>query len=436
MDSTLSTIIEKVSNTRGEAFFNSITLALHDAIGADFTFVARLDRENYSSHTLALVADGNLVDNISYSLANTPCANAADDSVCCYRADVTTTFPDDLMLQDMGIEGYLGTPLHNLKGEVMGIIVALYRRPIQDHTWALELFKLFSGRIEAELDRVAHEKKLEQANQSLESKVAERTEHLNRAIADLKQAQDKLIESEKMAAMGSLVAGLAHEVNTPLGVAITSYSVIKEHKDTLVNAYRSGELSTEQLDEFLDVCDNALSLLDVNLHRAVDLVESFKRTAADQHTNDTEHVNLAQYYHQVVTALKPLLKTMQAQVKLEIPTDWDVDTIPGAHSQILTNLLSNSISHGFIQGADNQIHIRGERLADGSYRIHYSDNGRGLSEEARKRIFEPFYTTARSRGGIGLGMSIVFNLVHQQLNGSLDLPDSDKGFAMEFSFKG
>lgn len=239
-----------------------------------------------------------------------------------------------------------------------------------------------------------------------------------------------------MGAMGSLVAGLAHEVNTPLGVAITSSSVIKEHRDLLVNAYRSGDLSTEQLDEFLDVCDNALSLLDINLHRAIELVESFKRTAADQHNNDTEHINLAQYYHQVITALKPLLNTMQAQVKLEIPTDWEVDTVPGAHSQILTNLLSNSISHGFTQGEDNQIHIRGKRLADGSYHIHYSDNGKGLNEEARKRIFEPFYTTARAKGGIGLGMSIVFNLVHQQLNGALNLPEYDKGFAMEFSFKG
>ncbi|AZQ10916.1 hypothetical protein [Shewanella khirikhana] len=114
MDPMLATIIEKVSNTRGEAFFNSITLALHDAIHADYTFVATLDKEQYCSNTLALVADGALVDNISYSLADTPCANAADDSVCCYRANVAASFPNDKLLKDMQIEGYLGTPLHDL----------------------------------------------------------------------------------------------------------------------------------------------------------------------------------------------------------------------------------------------------------------------------------------------------------------------------------
>lgn len=434
MDPMLATIIEKVSNTRGEAFFNSITLALHDAIHADYTFVATLDKEQYCSNTLALVADGALVDNISYSLADTPCANAADDSVCCYRTNVAASFPNDKLLKDMQIEGYLGTPLHDLKGEVMGIIVALYRRPIEDETRVLELFKLFSGRIEAELDRLSHERLLEKANQQLESKVAERTAHLDKVISELKDAQKRLVESEKMAAMGNLVAGLAHEVNTPLGVAITSHSVLSEQRDALRSHYQSGELSTEELDEYLETTDSALMLLDVNLHRAVELVESFKRTAADQHCADKELINLAQYYRQVLLALNPLLKSVQAKASIHIPEDWNLTTIPGVHSQTLTNLLSNSVMHGFDAGGDNQIEITGERLADGNYCIHYRDNGKGLSPEARKHIFEPFFTTARAKGGIGLGMSIVFNLVNQQLGGKIILPVSDRGFALDMVF--
>ncbi|WP_372873200.1 ATP-binding protein [Shewanella sp.] len=434
MEQLLASIIEKVSNTRGDAFFNSITLALHEAINADYTFVATLDKENHRSNTIALVAGGKIVENMSYSLANTPCANAADDSVCCYKANVTHAFPDDQLLIDMGIEGYLGTPLHDLKGSVMGIIVALYKKPIINEKEVLELFALFSGRIEAELDRLAHEKMLEQVNHSLEVKVTERTSHLDNVIHELKETQNRLVESEKMAAMGNLVAGLAHEVNTPLGVAITSQSVLKESRQSLHKSYKTGELTTEELEEYLDVTEHALELLDVNLRRAIELVESFKRTAADQHSSEKERINVAQYYQQVLLALQPMLKPVQAKVTLDIPPDWELTTIPGVHSQTLTNLLSNSVMHGFKPGGDNQIKIRGEKLLNGQYCIYYSDNGAGLSKNVRKHIFEPFFTTARNKGGVGLGMSIVFNLISNQLGGKILLPETDSGFALDYTF--
>ena len=151
MQSKIRTIIEAVSNTYGDDFFNSITLALHNVIDADYTFIAVLDTKKSISKTIALAAKGELADNFEYSLADTPCANVADDSVCYYRKHVCEIFPKDQLLIDMNIEAYLGSPLHDSKQEVMGLIVSLYERPLKDDKEVVTLFKIFSGRIAAEL---------------------------------------------------------------------------------------------------------------------------------------------------------------------------------------------------------------------------------------------------------------------------------------------
>ena len=435
MEFLLQRLIEGVSNTRGHDFFQRIVQLFNSVIGADFTFIARLDTQSHSANTIALVAKGKLVDNISYSLEHTPCANVSNDSFCCYPKDVCAAFPKDELLVQMGVEGYLGTPLHDLTGRVIGIIVALYQQPIQDQQLVKNLFELFSGRIEAELERLEYEDRLEALNLQLEQKVAARTEQLQQTLADLQQMQRQLVESEKMAALGHLVAGIAHEVNTPLGVAITTQSVIADEFQHFANLVAGDRLTKTDLRNFCQMLAQALPLLQVNLSRADELIQNFKRTAADQHSAEQGQMNVAHYYQQIISTLSPLLKKAGVQLALDIPPEWQLQTYPGSHVHILTNLVVNSVQHGFRASAGgHQIWVTGEKLAEDLYCIHYRDNGAGLTTLSKQHIFEPFFTTARNHGGVGLGMSILYNLVTQQLGGQVRLPEG-QGFRLSYSFR-
>jgi len=432
-------IIEAVSNSYGDEFFNKITLSLDKVIKADYTFIAILDKEAYSSKTITLVAKGELIDNIEYSLKDTPCADAADDSVCCYPKEVCAAFPNDQLLVDMKIEAYLGTPLHDSHQNVMGLIVALYEQPISDEQKILTLFQLFSGRIAAELERIAYE-------QSLEDKITARTLELSETVEQLQTTQKQLVESEKMSALGNLVAGVAHEVNTPLGIAITTHSIMAEELKTLKDKLDSKSLSMKDMDNFINAAESAVTMQGDNLIRAKNLMENFKKTAADQHQLEIETLDVGQYYQQVISTLRSILKPQKVSLEIDCPEKILLATYSGVHAQILTNLINNSVKHGFADkdGNDtsrlnskqeNKITISIEQTSSGEVSVNYSDNGRGLSEKAEQHVFDPFFTTARKQGGIGLGMSIVYNLISQKLNGSIELKNSDSGACFHYKFK-
>lgn len=431
MENIIKDIIRGVSNTYGQAFFEQICLALDYAVKADYTFIASLKPQMYEAQTLALVANGKVVDNIRYSLKDTPCAGILDRQSCCYPSEVCHHFPNDQMLIDMHITGYLGTAIHDSDGQVMGIVVALYKRPIHAPDTTQTLFELFSGRISGEMERLQYQQKLQRLNASLEKRVEDRTNALQDAIAHLKEAQEQLIESEKMAALGNLVAGVAHEVNTPLGVAITSASVVQDSLNTFWQALHSGKMRRSEVEMVEQRTTEAMTLLSNNLARAKELVTSFKQTAADQQSLVLEELKLMDYYQNILHLLSPKTQLKQIHVALKGQVSRPVLTFPGAHAQILTNLINNSINHGFAEPTAQpaEISIRFFEQ-EGQVVIHYQDNGRGLSEHERQRIFEPFFTTDRKAGNVGLGMSILFNLVTQKLKGQLQLDPPGKGFGI------
>lgn len=430
MDHYLRQVIEGVSNTYGEDFFNAITLTLSDIIHADFTFIARLDIERNISQSIALVAQGELQKNIEYSLTSTPCANVADDSVCIYPEQVTNVFPDDQLLTDMGIEAYIGTPLRDSHHNVIGLIVALYKTPITDQELTLTLFNVFSGRIAAELERVDYESQLKELNRTLEARVAKRTKELQVALNDLKSTQNQLIESEKIAALGALVGSIAHEINTPLGVAITGQSLMQDAFDQLNNGFKSRHLTEALLQDYCETTSEALPVIYHNLQRTKALINNFKQTAVDQDSERQEEINLKDYYEQIMSTLMPLMRQMAVVHELDIPDNIIMNTYPGTHAQILTNLVSNSIRHAFPDEVQER-RVKVSAVADKGYvNLVYQDNGIGLTDDVREHIFEPFYTTKRHQGGTGLGMSIIHNAVRQTLEGSIQLQDSAQGFAL------
>ena len=425
-------ISDAISTSHGDEFFTKVTLALHKVIAADYTFIARVNAETYCYKTKALVAKGQIIDNLEYSLKNTPYVNIADNSAYFHPKAVCRLYPEDQLLNDMNIQAYFAIPLVDSKQQIIGLIVALYEKEQINEEQVSVLFKLFSGRITAELEHLDYE-------QSLEAE-------LSALVTQLEVTQRQLVESEKMSALGNLVAGVSHEVNTPLGIAITTHSIMADEFKKLKSKLDSQSLSMKDMASFCDTSDSALSMQGENLNRAKKLIQNFKKTAADQHQLEIEILDIGQYYHRVISTLRSMLKPQKVSLEIKCEDRIMLATYPGIHAQILTNLISNSVKHGFADknncGAtsdnpkqENKILIEIKQLEHDDVEVIYSDNGRGLSHEAQQHVFDPFFTTARKHGGIGLGMSIVFNLISEKLNGSIELEKTPTGACFHYKFK-
>ena len=250
-------------------------------------------------------------------------------------------------------------------------------------------------------------------------------------LNELHEAQDKLVESEKMAALGNLVAGVAHEVNTPLGVALTATSMLNDRRELLEQEVAAGRLTRDQLDKFFKQAEESLSLTEKNLSRVARLISNFKQVAVDQMVTEQRTIDLGNYVEEIMSALSIELKRAHINYTIDVDGDISMDTIPGAMAQIFTNLVTNSIRHGYAPLApgevpsDDQprgtISVRANRADGDNIRITFCDDGVGMDNSTLEKIFEPFFTTKRNQGGTGLGMPIVYNLVRQQLKGDISV---------------
>ncbi|MCH8536633.1 MAG: sensor histidine kinase [Alkalimonas sp.] len=293
-----------------------------------------------------------------------------------------------------------------------------------------EVARKTSGLSQAMMDLQQQKQKLETKQQSLKEEI-ERRRHIEHALLnkqtelenlvdDLKQTQDRLVQSEKMAALGGLVAGITHEVNTPVGIGVTATSFLSEKIQNLQHAYQEKTLSPKHLERFISEATETAGLLETNLSRASDLIASFKQIAVDQTSEAIRTIQLAHYLQEVVRSLQPHFKKTKHQVEINCPADLQLTCPAGAISQIFTNLLMNSLIHGF-EGVE-QGEIRITVVDDQNYvDIRYSDNGKGLTEEQLEKLFHPFFTTKRELGGSGLGTHITYNLVRQTLKGSIEV---------------
>lgn len=288
------------------------------------------------------------------------------------------------------------------------------------------------------LDQIQErDSQLHQLNSELEHKVDERTkalqkanESLNESLDELNHAQDQLVQSEKMAALGELVAGVAHEINTPVGVAVTAAShfevVVKHH----VELYQKGSLSRGDFENFMGKASEISEMVLVNLKRAADLVSSFKQLAVDQSSGERRSFNLKEYIRETLVSLQPKFKRTHHHIEVNCPDDYEMYSHPGAIAQVLTNLLMNSLIHGFDDIEHGHISIDVEAKED-EVVLSYRDNGKGIKSEHLKKIFDPFFTTKRGLGGSGLGMNIVYNIVTQTLGGTIAC-NSEEGMGVEF----
>ncbi|WP_299412512.1 hybrid sensor histidine kinase/response regulator [Acaryochloris sp. IP29b_bin.148] len=268
------------------------------------------------------------------------------------------------------------------------------------------------------LNSYQREQQIVEYQQTLERKVQERTQTLTQTLHELEATQSELIRSEKMAALGQLVAGVAHEINTPVGNAILAASVLNSETTTFYQTYQDGALKRSTLGNYVDIAHESSDLILQNLKGAAALIQNFKQVAVDQTSHEKRRFQIIPYIESVLTNLEPKLK--QTSHTVTVSGDAALKTInyPGALSQVVTNLVMNSILHAYQPGEAGQLQFdltqQQNRLI-----LLYTDDGCGIPIEHQSKIFEPFFTTGRDRGGSGLGLHIAHNLVTQTLQGNL-----------------
>ena len=241
------------------------------------------------------------------------------------------------------------------------------------------------------------------------------------ALSELRKTQTDLIQAEKLASLGQLVAGVAHEINTPLGIALTTATLLGDEAKRFGEAAASGKLQRSVLERFVERMREGTQLLFGNLSRAADLVHSFKQVAADQASGERRPFLMDAWLQDLLTSLRPILRKTKHEVQIECPPDVLVDTYPGALGQVLTNLITNAVAHAYLPDQAGRLSIRVSEPRADTVRIVFADDGKGIPQEHVGKVFDPFFTTGRSKGNTGLGLHIVYNLVTSRLQGHVNL---------------
>ncbi|MEH3147724.1 MAG: HAMP domain-containing sensor histidine kinase [Methylobacterium frigidaeris] len=244
-------------------------------------------------------------------------------------------------------------------------------------------------------------------------------------LSELRATQAHLVQAEKLAALGQLVAGVAHEINTPIGLALTTSTAFDHHLAQLRRSVASGRISRSQLTQCVDQLGEGTRLIFSNLTRAADLVHNFKQVAVDQAAEERRTFDVHEWLVELMSTLGPLLRRKGHQVRLACAAGIVLDSYPGALAQVVSNLALNAVVHAFPEGRTGTLAIDVVRLDDSRIRMVFRDDGRGIPKQNLGRIFDPFFTTRRDKGSTGLGLHIVYNLVTSTLRGRIEL-ESDE----------
>lgn len=270
------------------------------------------------------------------------------------------------------------------------------------------------------------------AKRKTEDELRDSKEKAEGALLELNAAQRNLIDAERLAALGGLVAGVAHEVNNPIGISLTVASSFARRTEMFEAELKSnGQLRRSKLEEFVRSSRDAAQQLVANLHRAGELIQSFKQVAVDRSHAERRQFNLGEATDQIIASLRPVLKRASITLTVDVPDGLVIDGYPGSYGQILTNLFLNAVSHAFTEGRSGTISISARPRGNDDIEIIFADNGAGMTPDVQRQAFDPFFTTRRNEGGTGLGLHIVYNLVTQQLGGRMML-DSRPGQGTTF----
>jgi signal transduction histidine kinase len=311
----------------------------------------------------------------------------------------------------IAVAGSISAPLRDLRTTMLRIVSGDYTAPVPGLKARDEIGEM------ARAVEVFRENAV--AKQRAEIELRASKEHAEGALSDLRETQRSLIEAEKLAALGGLVAGVAHEVNNPVGISLTVASSLARRCEAFAAEIEEGQLRRARLTEFVDGVRDASNQLVLNLERAGELIQSFKQVAVDRSHEARRQFDLRQSTEQIVSSLRASLKKAHLTLNIDVPDGILLDSYPGAYGQVLTNLALNATTHAFAGGHGGAIQIEAHGMAGPQVEISFSDDGAGMTEEVRRRAFDPFFTTRRNHGGTGLGLHIVYNLVTRRLGGRI-----------------
>lgn len=405
------------------------------------------DGNPYEEHEQAPLNTGLYCETVMACRGQLLVPNALADPAWCHNPDIK-----------LGMISYLGLPLMWPDDHVFGTICVLDRKENAYSDLHIRLLEQFRDVVERDLSQVfqreqrAHEdarlraeeaervraefavlrageqralQQLQQLNNHLEERVAERT-------AELQQAMEQIVVAEKMATVGRLVTGIAHELNTPLGNMMLGATSLADRFDTVARLASEQRLTQAGLRQLLDDGRQACELIERNGSRAGELIASFKQVAVDQDRQERRQFLLDETVANLLRALGPTIRRAQLQLEVNVPRGLQMDSFPGHIEQVLAKLLGNSIVHAFAGRADRRARISATRRDD-AVALVYEDNGLGIDPAIQPRVFDPFFTTRVGEGAQGLGLSVVMNAVQAILKGSVRL-DSRLGEGVRFTF--
>jgi signal transduction histidine kinase/tetratricopeptide (TPR) repeat protein len=328
-------------------------------------------------------------------------------------------FNSDPHIRESEVKSVLCIPLQK-QGELAGIFYLENMLAIDAFTPAhTELLQILSTQIAISLENADLYNELEQKIAARTEVISQRNVALRDTLDSLRQTQRQLVESEKLASLGQLVAGVAHEINTPIGIAVTGASTLAEHTATLHALLENETLRKSDMKKYIESAGTISKLLLSNMERAAALIQSFKAVAVDQTSEERRTFPLRAYLENVLLNLSPLLRRTEHQVVLQCDPDITIDSYPGALSQVVTNLVTNALQHGFDRIDSGVISIDVVELDGQLIELRFADNGNGIAPDSLRKIFDPFFTTRRGQGGSGLGLNIIHNLVTGSLQGKI-----------------
>lgn len=288
-------------------------------------------------------------------------------------------------------------------------------------------------------DLTAAKDALGELNQHLESRVKERTAdlaqantHLSKTLEELRTTQKELVRAAQLAGLGSLVAGIAHELNTPIGTALTAATALAHEAHTIKTQHASAQLGRRALSQFLQNSEDITDLLERNLKRAAERIGHFKQVAVDRVSGDRQCFKLTDVISGTMSILAPKLQGTPYRLTMELDHRIEMDSYPGAISQVLSNFVGNALMHAFTGRDAGAMCLRTAAHGDGTLELSFSDDGNGIAADQLPHIFEPFFTTKFGQGGSGLGLYIVYTQVRDLLGGRVEV-SSQEGHGTRFS---
>jgi signal transduction histidine kinase len=416
----------------GDEYFRTLAKGIAEFVAADYVLVGELlPGEPARIGVIGAVSPQGPCNMSPYVLAGTPSEQLIALGTYACQSGLPEQYPDDHNLREQALQACTGVALADGSGNVIGLIQVLWHEPRPETDDAAIYIKIFAARAAVELERTLGQRKLDTYAHQLEGMVSARTQELTTAIATLQRAQGDLIEAEKLASLGRLVAGIAHELNTPIGNSVTVSTTMIERVRSLDTLINSGALKRSALTAFIDDVREGAQLLATSLRHAAELIHDFKQVAVDQTSSQRRRFHLRTVVDEIVTTLQPRMKKTHHVINVDIDEAIELDSYPGPLGQVIMNLLNNALDHAFEHCADGWISIEAATNGGSAVALVVSDTGCGMSEDIRAKIFDPFFTTKLGRGGSGLGMNIVYNIITGILGGRISV-DSVPGKGSRF----